>query len=542
MMEVNRGCGCVRCNPERHMSIADTDGAYLPFWSPDSGAVAFFANGKLKRVDVNGGSVQTLANAQTGGGGTWNQNGVILFASIGRPIARVPATGGEPVALPQLTQQGSDFLPQFLPDGRHFLYYVRASPEVRGVYVGALDEPLEPRRLLESDTGVVYASSGHLLFGRQRTLFAQRFDPSGLELTGNPFAIAEGIASSVELAVSVSGNRSIVYRAVSGSAARQFVWFERSGKEVARLGEALNTTLSVPSLSPDGQRVALYRSLGASPDVWTFDVRRGVLSRLTSDPADDVMPVWSPDGRRIVFGSNRSGTHALYMKPADGGEEQLLYSAERPAVPTDWSADGRFVLFGSFDSKGSADIWALAFDGRKAFPVVQTGFDDEFGQFSPDGKWIAYQSNESGRAEVYVQSFLDSGHRRMISTNGGAEVRWSRDGKEIFYIDRDGRLTVVPIRASSAAGDPDVGAAVPLFTPPLGEAVQQGDYRPQIHALGGRAAHFDRDGCRATNRANQRHPQLEGRTEAVGFLAVTPSDLLGLHKPLAGAPQGCRFD
>jgi eukaryotic-like serine/threonine-protein kinase len=462
-------------------SVPGTDGAGSPFWSPNSQSIGFFSDGKLRRIDVDGGSVQTLTNTPGGENGAWNRDDVILVSSLGRPIFRIPATGGEPVALTRLAQQGSDFSPQFLPDGRHFLYYVRGSPEVRGVYAGLLDETLDARRLLDSDTGAVYVASGQLLFVRQGTLFAQDFDPVRLELSGNPFPVAEHVASRTSIpAVSVSNSGSIAYR-TSSDAQRQFVWFDRSGKELSRVGDAVSTTLGNPSLSLDGQRVALYRGVDGSPDIWLVDTRRGVFSKFTFDAADDVMPIWSPLGNLIVFSSNRSGVHQLYQKSVSaGGTEELLLSTPKYTVATDWSSDGHFVLFSTQEPTRSLDIWALPLAGnKKPFPVVQTNFNEQSAQFSPDGNWIAYQSDESGRAEIYIQPFPGPGNKWPISTNGGSQVRWRRDGKELFYVALDGRLMAVPIGVASNAQSPDVGTPVALFAPPLGGAVQQGDARHQ---------------------------------------------------------------
>jgi eukaryotic-like serine/threonine-protein kinase len=236
---------------------------------------------------------------------------------------------------------------------------------------------------------------------------------------------------------------------------------------------------SQPSLTRDGARVAMYRSVNGNVDVWSLDTKRGAWSRLTSDPADDVYPVWSPDGSELIFSSNRTGIHNLYRRPltAGGREEPLLATAQHK-VATDWSADGRFVLFESQDPKTGGDIWALPLNGSgKPFPVVQTRFDEYAGQFSPDGRWIAYQSNESGRAEIHIQAFPGPGSSAVVSTTGGTQVHWGRDGKELFYVARDGRLTVVPIRLAAGGQAPDVGAGVPLFAPPLGNAVEQGDRR-----------------------------------------------------------------
>jgi hypothetical protein len=403
---------------------------------------------------------------------------VILFAQIGSPISRVPATGGQPTALSGLVRQGGDYSPHFLPDGRHFLYYVRGGPEARGVYVGDLEKTLDARRLLDSDSGAVYAPSGHVLFVRQETLFAQRFDPIRLELSGHPFAVA-GHAVSVTTSggsgwtassPSVSTGGVIAYRTSSAAAARQFIWFDRSGKPLGQVGDAVTTALSMPSLSRDGERVALYRAVDGNADIWLLDAKRGGYSRFTTDPADDVMPVWSPNGDRIAFSSNRKGVHDLYQKSiANGGSEELLWSTAEHKQVTDWSADGRFLLVNSQNRERSGDIWALSLEAHaKPFPVVQTMSDELRGQFSPDVHWIAFQSNDSGRAEIYVQRFPGPATKWPVSVNGGKQVRWRLDGKELFYIALDGRLMAVPFHVAPNAQIPQVGAPFALFAPPLG--------------------------------------------------------------------------
>jgi len=464
--------------------LPGTDGALSPFWSPDSRSLGFFAGGKLKRVDVAGGPVRILANASRGRSGAWSRDGTILFAMLGTPIFRVCDTGGEPIALTQLEgQPGSHFAPQFLPDNRHFLYWVRGSSAVSGVYVGQLGSS-QSRRLFDADAGATYMSSGQLLYLRQGTLFAQEFDPLRLELTGKPYPVAEQVATGAQGAgVSVSGTGSIAYRASSAVARRQFVWFDRSGKEIGTVGDSVSaiTGLSNPSLSLDGQRVALYQLVNGNTDIWLLETKRGVFSRFTSDVADDVMPVWSPGGDRIVFSSNRTGIGDLYQKSVTaGGSEERLLSTAQTKIATDWSPDGRYVLFNSEDPKRGSDIWALPLDGNgKPFPAVQTDFEEQNGQFSADGNWIAYQSDESGRVEIYVQPFPGPGNKWQISTNGGSQVRWRRDGKELFYVALDGRLMSVSIRIASNARAPEVGTPVMLFAPQLGGAVERADFRHQ---------------------------------------------------------------
>ena len=375
------------------------------------------------------------------------------------------------------SQVGHSF-PQFLPDGRHFLYYVRGAPDIRGVYVGQLDG-LGSRRLLDADSGAVYAPSGHLLFLRQGTLFAHAFNLDRLELSGDPSPVAEQVAtgpSAPALAVSAAGP--MVYRTGPSADQRQFVWFDRSGAETGKAGDPGEGFVG-PSLSPDGRRLALFQGGNASVDLWLLDVERGVLSRFTSDPADDIFPVWSPDGKRIAFSSNRTKVLDLYLKPADTGSEQPLLNTAQNKVANDWSPDGRFLLYTSFE-KFTMSLWALPLDGgQKPFKVVQTDFNAGWGQFSPDGKWIAYASTESGRWEIYLQRFPGPGPKTLVSTSGGVEARWRRDGKELFYIALDDRLTTVPIRLAPDGQAVEAGTPVPLFTTRVGRALQQTDVNPR---------------------------------------------------------------
>ncbi len=459
--------------------LTGTDGAMHPFWSPDSRSIGFFADNKLRRVELDGGSVRGLANVYRGTGGAWSRDGVILFSSLGDPISRVPAVGGEPVELTGLVQQGSNFLPALLPDGRRFLYFVRGTPDVRGVYVGQLEGVSKGPRLLDSDGSAVYGA-GHLFFLRQRTVFAQRFDPTRLELIGNPVAVAQNPAAGpAGVSVSVSDTGSIAFRTASTGGRRQFVWFDRSGKEVGRV----DGTMSTPSLSPDGERVVGYRGnpVDGNVDIWILDARRGAASRVTSDVSDDVAPNWSPDGEHIVFSSNRKGTHDLYRKSATaGGNEELLLESRQEKGGSDWSSDGRFVLFESRDMKRRSDIFALPLDGHaKPIPVAQSDFEELRGQFSPDSKWVAYQSDESGRHEIYVQAFPGPGRKLPVSIGGGTQVRWRRDGKELFYVALDERLMAVPITFTGDGQSAAVGAPVALFAAPLGGFIQQADFRHQ---------------------------------------------------------------
>jgi eukaryotic-like serine/threonine-protein kinase len=456
--------------------LAGTDGGFYPFWSPDSRSIGFFAEGKLQRLDLDGGLVRPLAIAPNPVGGAWSSNGTILFTpNFTGPLFRISDAGGDPVALTKTdARQASHRFPQFLPDGRHFLYYVPSGAESRGIYVSDVDGGI-PRRLLDADAPGVFASSRELLFVRDGRLIAQQFDLERLELTGNPFSVADqvvAVGDSASAGVSAAAAGPIVYRVGRLSGQRQFVWFDRSGKESGKVAESDTTNAQNISLSADGRRLSMNRTVNGNTDVWIFDFDRSVFNRFTFDPASDSSPEWSRDGSRIAFNSNRGGVYDLYLKPATGaGTEQLILSTPQNKAPVDWSPDSRFLLYRTPSLTTGFDLWALPMIGEaKPFPVVQTSFEERDAQFSPDGKWIAYQSNESGRTEVVMQPFPGPGGKHQISTDGGAQVRWRADGRELFYIATDGRLMAVPIRYSSDGGTVEAGAPVTLFATRAGGA------------------------------------------------------------------------
>jgi serine/threonine protein kinase len=456
--------------------IAGTTFGQYPFWSPDSRSIAFFAEGKLKRINIDGTSPQTVTSAPGSfSAGSWNRNGTILFTPIPvGPILRVSANGGDAVpatALEPSAQDDTHWGPYFLPDGQHFLYYVAAKAAGgKSVYVGQLGRPEFHKKLLDADATAVY-TSGHILFVRQGLLFAQKFDPARLEIGGDPVPMAEGVAyRSPSAALSASDEGIVVYRrgpTVEGGDQSQFAWFDRSGKEIEKIGEAAD--ISAPSLSPDGRWLAAFGLANRSINVWLMDLlRKGVTTRLTPGDGADVFPIWSPDGSRIAFASTRKGRHDLYIKPfAGNGSEDILLESAQDKFPSDWSSDGKFLLFSSIDPGTVHDIWALPLTGdRKAIPIVQTRFEEFAAQFSPDARWIVFQSDESGRFEIYAQPFPGPGAKLKISTDGGAQARWRPDGKELFYIALDGRMMAVPIRstgASQAGPSLDAGTPVPLF-------------------------------------------------------------------------------
>jgi eukaryotic-like serine/threonine-protein kinase len=449
--------------------LSGTNGATYPFWSPDGRAVAFFADNKIKRIDVAGGPPQTLVSTSPGRGGAWNTSGVIVFAATDGPLRRVSEKGGEstPLTRVETPQQLNHRFPQFLPDGQHFLFYVRGAPEVQGIYVASLDgAPM--RRLLDADPATPYYTARHLLFIRQGALLAQPFDVDRLELNGSPFPVAEPIAVDpvgLGAPLSVAAAGSLAFRPTVGGRRHQLIWFDRKGHEISTVGNPDTATPLHPELSSDGRRVAISRNVNGNVDIWLLETNRGLLNPLTFDAAVDDFPLWSPDGHQIVFTSNRKGAFDLYRKATNGEDgEELLLSAPSFKSATDWSRDGRFILFRMTSPETGYDLWALPIGGdNKPIPIARTNAEERDGQFSPDGKWIAYQSNESGRFEIYLQAFPGPGTKSRISTNGGAQVRWRQDSRELFYVALDGQLMAVPIRLDSNSQAVEAGAPTALF-------------------------------------------------------------------------------
>jgi Tol biopolymer transport system component len=445
--------------------LPGTEGAVNPFWSPDSRSIGFFAEGKLKRIDISGGQRQTLTSVHSGYGGTWNRDGVIVYSrSWGSQLYRIPASGGEPVAITRLDppKQTSHSFPLFLPDGRHLLYFAMGSD--RGIYLASLDST-ETRRLIAAEYPGAYAAPGYLLFIREGTLFAQRFDSSNGDLAVDPVPIADSMAIDRRFGASgfsISETGMLAFRTAGGTGRQQLAWFDRAGNEVGRVGAPDENVLNL-NLSPDGRRVAVNRSVQGNADIWLIETARGVLSRFTFDAGSDIYPIWSPDGTRILFSSSRQGIYNIYQKSSSGaGNEKLLLESSLNMFPNDVSSDGRFLLYLQADEKTRPDLWVLPLSGeRKPFPFINTPFDERNGQFSANAQWVAYESNESGQSEIYVQSFPGPGGKRQVSAGGGTESRWRGDGKELFYIALDGKLMAVPIQ--SAGQTMEAGTPLALF-------------------------------------------------------------------------------
>jgi serine/threonine protein kinase len=447
--------------------LPGTESAVFPFWSPDSRFIGFFAGGKLKKIDVSGGPPQTLCDTSNGGGAAWNREGVIIFTpDISNRLYRVSASGGVPTpvtTLDESRQETSHKFPQFLPDGKHFLYLVQsAQGENTAVYAGALDSK-ENKRLVSTRARAAYTPPGYLLFLRERTLMAQPFNADKLLLTGEPFPLAEQVGFNSVLGLanfSVSDNGVLTHMGGSIAGGRPGL-YDRGGKllnAVGPAGEYFNIFFS-----PDEKRVAAAISdpLSGARDIWLLDIARGTPTRFTFDPAEDFLPIWSPDGSRIVFASDRDGAGNLYQKSASGaGNEELLFKTNERKWPSDWSRDGRFIIYTNLSQKTKADLWVLPMTGeQKPAPFLQSMFNEDHARFSPDGHFIAYASDESGRFEVYVQTFPASGGKWLVSANGGAQPRWRRDGKELFFIAPDRKLMAVDVKLEGStfeAGVPKV--------------------------------------------------------------------------------------
>jgi Tol biopolymer transport system component len=455
--------------------LPGTEGGAMPFWSPDSRNIGFYADGQLKRIPAAGGPALTLCDVGVvGRGGAWNSDGVIIFApSPSGPLHKVTDGGGQPTPVTHVdTTKGetSHRWPQFLPDGKHFLFFTRyggvgTTNENNGIQIGSLDGS-PPTLLLRTQANAAYAT-GYLLFLRDTTLMAQPFDPDRLTLSGDAMPVAEQVQKEVASAVGVfaaSDTGVLIYQTGGEVIGSSLFWRDRTGKQTSVLGDRAG--YMDLRLSPDHQKVAvsMLDPRVGPPDIWIYDVARGLRSRFTFDPAADRWPVWSPDGTRVAFSSNRTGLFKLYVRSyAGSGTEEPVLESDRDQILDDWSPDGRYLLYETRgDPKTRTDVWAVPLIGdRKSFPVLQTAYREVEAMFSPDGHWVAYNSDESGRSEVYVTSFPGPGRRWQVSATGGVQPRWSRTGKEIFF---DGPGERLMAAAVSAQGDTfDVGRIEPLF-------------------------------------------------------------------------------
>jgi len=468
--------------------LAGTENAQALFWSPDSRFLAFGGGGQLKKIEVSGGPAQTLCEAGGVGMGSWGRDGVIIFgASAQGPLRRVPASGGvatDITAVDRARGEAFHSSPVFLPDGKHFLYYRGGTPEITGIYVGSLDaKPGEQKRerLLATRFTVAYTPSqdpagGRLFFMRESTLMAQPFDAGRLQLTGEPIAVAEQLGSSgYHGFFSVSPSGVLAYRAGAQAAGFQLTWFDRLGKTQGTFGE-LRPDQGI-ALSADGTRAAVRDAiLTGNGDIWTLDFARGVRTRLTFRQTAGSFPILSPDGSRIAFAAGNT-LDTLYEKASNGAgdEKELLRKPGGIEVPTSWSRDGRFLLYHTLQSlRTEQDLWVLPLEGdRKPVLLLGTQFNEREGSFSPDMRWIAYTSNESGRPEVYVRPFTASGSsgvpslgegKWQVSKDGGTLAKWRADGKELIFQAPNGSPMAVDVTTTGAVFQ--AGVPKQLFAAP----------------------------------------------------------------------------
>ncbi|HEX8815025.1 MAG TPA: protein kinase [Terriglobales bacterium] len=445
--------------------MSGTEGATYPFWSADSHYVAFFTSSKLNKLDASGGPPQALCDASAGRGGAWSTNGTIVFApDTTSGLARVDAAGGSRVPLTTLgTKDTSHRWPDFLPDGNHFLYFAHGTTNSdNAVYLAALNSK-ERTLLLRNDSNAIYAAPGYLVFVRDNTLMAQRFDPRSLALEGEAKPVADRVAVNTDTwrgIVTASANGELLYQHGAASGGSQLLWFDPSGKQ----GELVlpeTAEYTQPTLSPDASKLAFVLESNGIGDIWVVDLARHTKTRITFGPQYSGWPVWWPDGKSIIYsyGTSASGD-ALYRQNADGTGAKVKLQ-ETPGIdqtPFSVSPDGRYLAYMRFDPKSNTgyDIWALPMfpdnsGEQKPFPVVATNFVDVSPSFSPDGKWLAYANNETGRFEVYIQPFPSGSGRWQVSTAGGSRPNWRKDGKELFFISPDQQMMAVDVAQNGAS-------------------------------------------------------------------------------------------
>ena len=444
-------------------SLAGTQGASYPFWSPDGKFIGFFADGKLKKVQASGGQAQVICDAPNGRGGTWNRDGVILFTPDAlKGLHRVNSVGGSPVEVTKLDAsrlEASHRWPVFLPDGNHYLYMTAnfsGKLEVNAIYLGSLDSQ-DRHSLVSTSANASYAEPGYLVYLRDRTLVAQPFDWKRFVLSGEPHTLNDDVLYTplVDRAVFSVSSGVLVTQTGKGAALSQLMWFDRTGKPAASVG--VPGSYNNVRLPPDGRRIATDQTDtdGRNIDIWVYEPVRGTATRLTFDPSLDEAPIWSPDGKKILFASNRNQlSFQLYLKNADGSGSEEKMGDLGPGLQVnawDWSRDSKYILF-----RKANELWYLTWPGGVAKPLLQEKWTVRNAQFSPDGRWVAYASNETGNMEIYVSSFPNGNGKWQVSNAGGQEPRWRQDGKELFYLSAEGKMMAVAVKpaASFEAGSP----------------------------------------------------------------------------------------
>jgi Tol biopolymer transport system component len=457
-------------------AMQGSDNAIFPFWSPDSHYVAYFASNKLYKMDASGGPPQVLADAPVPRGGAWGSTGTILFAAdTSSALSRVDAAGGTSVFQTTLgAKETSHRWPEFLPDGKHFLYFAHGStPADDGIFVGALDSK-EGKLLLRNNSSAIYGAPGYLLFIRDGTLVAQRFNLRSLELEGDVRPLADHVAINGDTWRSIltaSANGELIYQHGAAGGGTQLVWYDAAGKRGEPLLPEAGDYLA-PTLSPDASKLAYEFETNGLADIWVLDLARHTRTRLTFGPQYSAYPVWWPDGKSVVYCYGRSGSgETIFRQNADGtgGKETLLNTPGIYDLPYSVSADGRYLAYMRIDRQeknnlaNSLDIWVLPmFGDRKPFPVVATNFLDVTPVFSPDGKFLAYANDETGAMQVYIQPFPSGTGRWQVSTAGGVRPFWRSDGKELIFLN-PGEQEVMAVDVSESGDSVVLGAPHGLF-------------------------------------------------------------------------------
>jgi DNA-binding winged helix-turn-helix (wHTH) protein/Tol biopolymer transport system component len=428
-----------------------TDGAYQPFWSANGRSVAFFAGGKLTRVDIASGSLQTICNLPDGVealAGTWNRNDDVLFALPQHGIARVPASGGVPTFVVRNGIGTSAMWPQFLPDGRHFLYSVAATQvDLAGIFVGSIDSA-EQRRVAEVPSSASYAPPGYILFVKRGGLMAQPFDPIRLQTMGEPAPVADRVSVNPKTgraAFSVSQNGILAYGTLSTT---QLTWFDRTGKSLGAVGPP-GTYLQF-ALAPDGRRIAASRvdATTGTSDIWIIEGADGSERRLTFDPGWETVPLWSRDGSEVLFTSDRLGRRQIFRKPADGGSaDQPLRLAGISGVPAGWLPDGRLLLYQHGQRSEASDYWLVTEEGDRTLERLPDFSADvsDAAQVSPDGRWLAFEAPDAGWS-IYARPVRAKEPRWQIASGGAKRPKWRSDGRELYYLAPDRSLMAVDVR------------------------------------------------------------------------------------------------
>ena len=462
-------------------ALPGTEGARFPFWSPDGRSIGFFADDKLKRIDVAGGMSLVVADAPNARGGTWNTDGVILFApGVNAPIVRVPARGGPAESVTQVNAgSGSAHrLPQFLPDGKRFLFSsTLGTADTNGVYLGSLDKT-PPVRLLPGDSAGRFAAPDKLVTIRQGALQAYSFNAASGVVQGEPVVIAQGFGgASANSVFATSDTGMLAYRAGTAQR-RQLAWVSRQGAVLREIGEPETDFIASPELSADEQSVVVFLQRTGNNDIWVIELARNLARRITDSPPANAHPLWDPDGQHVVFNSRRFGSGGPARQVVSGGKAEPLFASGEHGLALSWTRDRQYLLMRRESPKGHADLVAVATKGEpREVVVAQSEHDETEGQFSPDGRWVAVVSNESGRPEVFVQSFPEGRARTQVSTAGGTQVRWSSGGTEIFYVAPDGKMMAVSIAFGGAS--PDVKLPVSLFQTHLATGINVLGNKPQ---------------------------------------------------------------